>query len=114
MHLQGWRISVTVGRAVIEDPGIAAEMIAQHPHNISQVCSAATKVAKRDPRGAASIVNAVPGERLRTATARKIALKLPSDQASQFVESLEDSLTKETVRTALNQLKKPTPAPPAK
>ena len=108
------RIADAVGRAVKEDPGIAAEMAAQYPHNISEVCYAATVVARRDPRVAASIVNSVPGERLRTATARKIALRLPGDQSSQFVESIEDSLTKETVRTALNQLKKPTPAPPAK
>jgi hypothetical protein len=92
------RIAVATMRSVEAYPKIAEKLIANDPRMISPVAWATPTVAKKDPVGAATILNSVPGERLRTSVARKTVMDLPAKEGLQFIEAISDSLTRESVR----------------
>lgn len=92
------RIAVATMRAVQESPIIAEKLITGNPSMISPVAWAAPTVAKKDPIGAATILNSVPGEMLRTSVARKTVMDLPAKEGLQFIEAISDPLTRESVK----------------
>ena len=76
---------------------------------ISPVAWAAPTVAKKDPVGAATILNSIPGEKLRTSVARKTVMDLPAKEGLQFIEAISDSLTRESVRKTYLLIHQPKP-----
>ncbi len=97
-HNRETRMERAIGRAVEEKPEMAQQIIASAPHMIFAVASAAETVSKKDPIQAAAMLNAVPGEILRTSIARKAIRGLPAKEGLQLIEALSNDLTRESVR----------------
>lgn len=92
------RIAVATMRAVEESPSIAVKLISNDPNMIGPVAWAAPAVSKTNPLAAATILNAVPGEKLRTSVGRKVIMELPEKEGLKFIESISDALTRESIR----------------